>query len=221
MTQIPDPSAVAAPADSSADQDAGKTRFTGRLSARPGRIVALIAVAVIAFAAGGAISGSAVSAHDNTVAQAINAHVSRLQHRMSGLQAQLAQARQSAAQSSQVAQTATATAQAQMAAKYASRMAAVNSTEKRLAREQKTLRSELGQVQASAISADGVYVVGSDIKSGLWHTSGGGECYYATLSSTNTFDIIDNNNFAGPETVDVSGAYAFDISGGCTWVRAG
>ena len=66
--------------------------------------------------------------------------------------------------------------------------------------------------------------MGQDIRPGTYHTSGaganasaGGECYYATLSSDNTQDIIDNNDFNGPETVDVTGAHAFQISGGCTW----
>ena len=68
-----------------------------------------------------------------------------------------------------------------------------------------------GELQANSISADGVYVVGKDIKSGTWHTNGDGgqtdsECYYASLNSTNTENIADNNNFDGPETVDVSGA---------------
>jgi hypothetical protein len=66
-------------------------------------------------------------------------------------------------------------------------------------------------------------VVGSDIASGTWHTAGDGgsgdQCYYATLNSTNTSDISDNNNFDGPETVSLSGAYAFQISGPCTWVK--
>jgi len=41
------------------------------------------------------------------------------------------------------------------------------------------------------------------------------------LNSSNTSDISDNNNFDGPETVDVNGAYAFQISGPCEWVRDG
>jgi hypothetical protein len=90
------------------------------------------------------------------------------------------------------------------------------------------LNRELGVVAASTISQDGVYVVGKDIPSGIYHTSGagansspGGACYFATLNSTNTGDISDNNNFNGPETVDLSGAYAFQISGGCTWHKIG
>jgi hypothetical protein len=90
----------------------------------------------------------------------------------------------------------------------------------------RTIRSAEGELQSSRISSDGVYVVGKDIKPGTYHTNGDGgqtdtECYYATLNSTSTSDISDNNNFDGPETVDVSGAYAFQINGPCTWVRVG
>jgi hypothetical protein len=77
------------------------------------------------------------------------------------------------------------------------------------------------QGEATQISSDGVYVVGQDIAGGTWHTSGGSQCYEATLSSTNTSDIMDNNNFAGPDTVSLAGAKAFDISGGCTWRQEG
>jgi hypothetical protein len=96
---------------------------------------------------------------------------------------------------------------------------------KALTAEQQSLKAEEGHIQASQISADGVYVVGSDIKAGIWHTQGdggsGNQCYFATLNSTNTSDISDNNNFDGPETVDLNGVYAFQISGGCTWVKVG
>jgi hypothetical protein len=74
---------------------------------------------------------------------------------------------------------------------------------------------------ATQISSDGVYVIGTDIAGGTWHTSGGSQCYEATLNSTDTSNIIDNNNFTGPDTVDLSGAKAFDISGGCTWTHRG
>ncbi|MBV9206343.1 MAG: hypothetical protein JO037_13315 [Actinobacteria bacterium] len=61
------------------------------------------------------------------------------------------------------------------------------------------------QDQATQISQDGVYVVGTDIPGGTWHTSGGSRCYEATLNSTSTSDIIDNNNFTGLVTVNLSG----------------
>lgn len=83
----------------------------------------------------------------------------------------------------------------------------------------------MGQLQASQISGDGVYVVGKDIKAGVYHTNGSGDtgqndCYFATLNSTDTTDIADNNNFDGAETVNVSSAYAFQTNGPCTWVLA-
>ena len=77
------------------------------------------------------------------------------------------------------------------------------------------------QGEATQISSDGVYVIGKDIAGGTWHTSGGQQCYEATLSSTDTSNIIDNNNFTGPDTVSLTGAKAFDISGGCTWQHEG
>jgi hypothetical protein len=73
------------------------------------------------------------------------------------------------------------------------------------------------QGQATQISDDGVYVIGQDIPGGTWQTSGGSQCYEATLGSTDTSNIIDNNNFTGPDTVSLAGAKAFDINGGCTW----
>jgi hypothetical protein len=112
-------------------------------------------------------------------------------------------------------------ANANAAAKYKADEVKLASKEKALARTRHGLLALEGRIQASSISDDGVYVIGADIKPGIWHTSGGSQCYFATLSSTNTFDIQDNNNFNGPETVDVSGAHAFEISGGCTWVRTG
>jgi len=43
----------------------------------------------------------------------------------------------------------------------------------------------------------------------------------ATLASTDTSNIIDNNNFTGPDTVSLAGAKASDISGDCTWPHEG
>jgi hypothetical protein len=70
----------------------------------------------------------------------------------------------------------------------------------------------------TSINADGVYVVGADMAKGTWHTTGGAECYYARLASTDTGNILDNNNINGPATVTIgSSTKAFEISGGCTW----
>jgi len=142
------------------------------------------------------------------------AQIARLEHTLSAMRTQLTTAQTEAANAKTTAQNAVTIANQQAAAKYAGREAAVQKMQRKLARE-------LGIVAKSTISADGVYVVGRDIPSGTYHTSGGGECYYATLGSTDTSNILDNNNFNGPETVDVSGAHAFQITGGCTWHKIG
>jgi hypothetical protein len=79
----------------------------------------------------------------------------------------------------------------------------------------------------STMSGDGVFLVGPDIRRGTWRTSGavggsGGDCYYALLSSTNTEDIIDNNNVTGPATITVGpGVHAVQVGGCNTWHRVG
>jgi hypothetical protein len=79
----------------------------------------------------------------------------------------------------------------------------------------------------TTMGGDGVYVVGVNIRRGTYSTSGavggsGGDCYYALLSSTNTSDIIDNNNVTGPATITVGpGVKAVQVTGCNTWHRIG
>jgi carboxypeptidase C (cathepsin A) len=161
----------------------------------------------------GAVVGAAVNSHHAQIASQ-QAQIRTLQHSLTVAGAQRATAEKNMQAAQTVARTATATANAKAKADYASRVAAVQQLQRKLQQEQ-------GIVKASTISADGVYVVGKDIPAGTYHTSGGNQCYYATLGSTDTSNILDNNNFNGPETVDVAGAFAFQIQGGCTWVKTG
>jgi hypothetical protein len=79
----------------------------------------------------------------------------------------------------------------------------------------------------SVMSGDGVYVVGSDIRHGVYHTTGAlggrqGNCYIALLGSTNTGDIIDNANVTGPDTITInSGVKAVETNGCKAWTRTG
>ena len=148
-----------------------------------------------------------------------NQNLAAAQNRASQLQAEYSAGKAQA-------QQATTTADAKAKAAYAARNSALDARSKSLDQRARAVRAAEGQPQSSTISSDGVYVVGKDIQPGTYHTNGDGgqtdnESYYATLNSSNTSDISDNNNFDGPETVDVSGAYAFQISGPCTWVRVG
>ena len=124
------------------------------------------------------------------------------------------------------ARAANAVRAAQAAAKkdYAARNATLNREAATLKRQSQAIAAETGEVRANTIRADGVYVVGRDIKQGTWHTVGNssstaGDCAYATFGSADKSDILAHSNFDGVETVDLSGAYALEISGPCTWVR--
>ena len=157
--------------------------------------------------------GAAGSSQASLVASQ-KAQITRLQAKVSTEQADVTSAQNKLTAAQQTAQNAVSAANTAAAAKYASREQAVQQMQRKLAHE-------LGTVAKSTISADGVYVVGRDIPSGTYHTSGGSQCYYALLNSTNTNNISDNNIVSGPATVNLNGVVAFDISGGCTWHKIG
>jgi hypothetical protein len=123
------------------------------------------------------------------------------------------------------ARAANAVAAAQAAAKadYAARNAALDQKAATLQRQNQAIQTEIGELRANTIRANGLYVVGHDIKSGTWHTvgdgslSGSGNCAYAVYSSPSKPSIP--TFFDGPWTVNLSGVYAFQIKGPCTWVR--
>jgi cell division protein FtsB len=122
------------------------------------------------------------------------------------------------------ARAANAVSAAQAAAQkdYAARNAALNREAATLNRKSQTIAAEIGELKANTIRADGMYVVGHDIKSGTWHTAGdghlsGGLCRYVVHGSANKSG--PGIYFDGPETLNMSGAYALEISGQCTWIR--
>ena len=173
-------------------------------------------------------SQAQVSAFKGQVSS-LKGQASSLQTQVSNDNAAVATAQNKAATAQQTANTNAAAAykgrEAALAQTYRGKEAALAATQQTVNQQAATLKQDLGQVQASSISADGVYVVGQDIKAGTWHTNGdggqtGNQCYFASLNdnSGSITSIANNNNFDGPETVDVSGLYALQISGPCTWV---
>jgi hypothetical protein len=195
--------------------------------------IAVLALAVLLVGVG--IGGSANS-HAGALASAKSANVSlggqvsALRNQAGTLQGQLTAAQ---ARASSAVAAATSAANAKAAAAYAARNAALGQQaatlkqrQATLAQQRQSVKAQMGELQASQLTGDGVYVVGKDIKAGLYHTNGSGntganDCYFATLNSTDTSNIADNNNFDGPETVNVSSAYAFEVDGPCTWVQVG
>lgn len=198
-----------------------QSRWPKRAAITVGVIVALLAGVGIGSASSGQAGAlNKANAKLATATRKLAAeHTSNaaLKNQASTLRSQYASAKAAAGNAASIAN-------AKAKAAWASRNAALDARSKSLGQRARAVRAAEGMIQSSKISADGVYVVGGDIKPGTYHTNGDGgqtdnACYFATLSSTNTSDILDNNNFDGPETVDVSGAHAFQISGPCTWVR--
>ena len=204
-----------------------------------GLVVALIVG--VGIGAAGHTTGISQATYNASQAQvsSLKGQVSTLNGQVSSLQGQLTTAQGQA-------QNATAIAQAKaksdyaarnaalsqtyqnkesaLAATYQSKEAALAATQQTANQEAATLKHELGQVQANTISSDGTFVVGQDIKSGTYRTNGSGnaganDCYYATLNSTDgsLTSIIANGNFDGPETISLSGVYAFQTNGPCSW----
>jgi hypothetical protein len=69
---------------------------------------------------------------------------------------------------------------------------------------------------------DGVYVVGTDIQAGNYHTNGGKDCYWERLNNVSGgfTAIIANGKSDDAQTVRVqAGDKAFGIKGGCVWTR--
>jgi hypothetical protein len=123
------------------------------------------------------------------------------------------------------ARAANAVSAAQAAAQkdYAARNTALNREAAMLNRKSQTIAAEIGELKANTIRADGMYVVGHDIKSGTWHTVGNGHlsgslCRFTVLGSARS-NNPGPQTFDGPWSVNLSGVYAFEIYGPCTWIR--
>jgi hypothetical protein len=74
---------------------------------------------------------------------------------------------------------------------------------------------------------DGTYLVGTDIRAGLYKTEGVGDgtgCYWERDKdlSGGLDSIIANDNISGPTTVQIASSdKAFKSNGGCEWKRVG
>jgi hypothetical protein len=192
------------------------------------RRIGVAGAVLIALVVGGAIGAAGSSQQsllksDQATINTEHTKIGQLHGQLGMLQGKTSALQSRLASETNMANHALAAATAKVKAADAAKQAQLNQEAASMKSQQKTLDTEVGNVQANQISASGVYVVGRDVKSGTWHTNGDGgqtdsECYFATLNSDNTQDISDNNNFDGAETVNLSGVYAFNISGPCTWV---
>lgn len=71
----------------------------------------------------------------------------------------------------------------------------------------------------AAISEDGIWLVGLDIKPGTYRSSGGGACYWARLSDVSGNGII-TNGLGANQIVTISATdKAFETAGCGEWTR--
>lgn len=196
---------------------------------KPSRWLIGIGLLIVISILGGVASGTngSLSAANSTIVRdkatitSLTGQVGSLTSQVNTLRGQLSTAQANA-------RNAQATANAAAARSYASRKAQLDQRAATLKSEQNSIAAEEGVLQKNNISSDGNYVVGRDIKSGTWHTPGDGgsgdQCYYEldkTSNYGNVANIDSNANFDGPETVNVSSDYSFQINGPCTWYLTG
>jgi hypothetical protein len=78
---------------------------------------------------------------------------------------------------------------------------------------------------SGGLGGDGLYVVGLDIRPGVYRTAGptaGRDGYFALLKSTNTHDIVNNGSVRGPATITVgTGVKAVEVRHCQRWQRLG
>lgn|GEM_PF-3372071 len=131
-------------------------------------------------------------------------------------QTQLSQAR--AQDQAQLQQQQEALAKQQSDAQAA--QAAAQQQSQQNAAQKASLDQQQAAVDANSFG-DGLYQVGRDIQPGKYHSSGaGGNCYWAKLGSSNTDNIIDNNNSTGPQTITIDSPY-FESNGCGNWTKVG
>lgn len=116
----------------------------------------------------------------------------------------------------QAAQDAASRAATDAQAALASQKAKLDARSATLDARAKAVAGFEAAAKANTIPGEGLFLVGKDIQPGTYKSTpaDSGNCYYARLSSTDTSDIIDNNNTSGPVVVTIKATdKAFSVSG--------
>ena len=205
----------------------------------------LVGVAVLSLGVGSAAgaSGRSDNAHELLALRAQKAALAEqltnsqgdatsAQQQVATLQDQLSQAKSDAARARADGANALAVAKKEVAAQNAATVTKLNAQAASLrqqaatlARQERAFRQQVSTYNDSTVPGSGLYVVGTDIAPGTYHTTGddgGGDCYWARLASTDTTNIIDNNNTTGPSTITIySSDRAFQTEGCADWHKVG
>lgn len=175
---------------------------------------AIIVVALVALGVGvgaGAAGGVQQSKYDAAVAD-----LGEARQEVTDLKGEVADAKADA-------KAAEREASEKIEAEFASKNAALDDREGKLNEREQQLSVAEAAKKKDSIDGPGLYEVGVDINPGKWKTDGGsGSCYYAKLRSSDTSDIIDNNNVDGPAVVTLAAGQYFEVGSRCgPWQRVG
>jgi hypothetical protein len=192
--------------------------------------VRIAGAAVVAFAIGAGVGGASAS-KANDKANAAHVAATKARQDLAAAAQQIAVAKGEAANATQVAQNAAEAA----VADELSTGRAVNTTERArlaavgaaLAQRKTQLDTRERQIagaeaaaQANSFGGDGLYLVGSDVKPGTYKAAAAPGCYYARLRSTDTSDVIDNNNIDGPVALTIRPSdFAVEVARCATFYR--
>jgi hypothetical protein len=170
-----------------------------------------------------ALAGQLDTARGN--AASARQQISDLQSQFSTAQADVARARSDAAAALTIARKNVAAQNAATVAKLNAQAASLNQRATALARAERAFRQQVSTYNDSTVTGSGLYLVGTDIAPGTYHTTGddgSGDCYWARLSSTDTSDILDNDNTTGPTTITIYRSdKAFQTDGCADWHKIG
>lgn len=100
------------------------------------------------------------------------------------------------------------------------RESTLNDRETGLDEREESLDTTETDIDANSIPGDGIYVVGEDIEAGTYQAQGSGNsCYFARLSSLDSFDIISNHFGTSNVSVEIqSSDVAFESTGCGNWI---
>ena len=79
--------------------------------------------------------------------------------------------------------------------------------------------------RGTTIDGEGMFVIGQDIRRGVWHTAGAvggptGECYVALMRKAGTWSVIDSYDVTRPDTITTTRRTKAIRTSGCkTWHR--
>lgn len=192
------------------------------------RWVQLVGAGVIGLVVGVGAGSASANTHqkDLDASKATNAtltsQLDSVKSTLTQTQGEVAAANQKAADAVQAATAQVKAHDAATRRKLAATKSSLDAQASRLKALQRKVTGEVHAYNANSIPGTGEFLVGKEIKPGIYHANASAGCYWSRLASLSTSNIIDNNNVDGPVTIQISASdTAFEDQGCATWHKIG